>query len=188
MSTQNATQNTIQNAVAISEETKKEAIQEIIARLVDREIFCQVSYMVEVVGRLASSSEQDQGELEQVIALNCAPLSEENAQAAAKGEGWNISEEEEEYNFQVTDSADGEVLEVSYADSWVDLCQEQNIDVEPVEIMNHWSVSNFLCEKLAEQGETIDEDFCGLNVWASTDYSLYDSPVIRRIAEYLYNI
>ena len=135
--------------------------------------------MVEVVGRLASSSDQDQGEHEQVLELNYAPLSEENAQAAAEGEGWSISEE---YNFHVVDSDDGEVLEGSYADSWADLCQEQGIDVEPVEIMNHWSVSNFLCEKLAEQGETVDEDFCGLHVWASTDYSLQGSPVICSVS------
>lgn len=32
----------------------------------------------------------------------------------------------------------------------------------------HWAVSTWLAEKLQAQGERVDTDFAGLNIWART--------------------
>lgn len=46
----------------------------------------------------------------------------------------------------------------------------ENDDVQPLEneVFEHWAVSTWLAEKLIEQGERVDADFSGLNVWART--------------------
>lgn len=51
---------------------------------------------------------------------------------------------------------------------WEDLCRE--FDIEPIEreVFEHWIVSDWLADKLAEKGEKVDKDFAGLTVWART--------------------
>lgn len=43
-------------------------------------------------------------------------------------------------------------------------------DVEPYEweVYEHWAVSQWLADKLIAQGERVDTDFAGLNIWART--------------------
>jgi hypothetical protein len=43
-------------------------------------------------------------------------------------------------------------------------------DIEPYEreVYEHWIVSDWLADKLAEKGEKVDKDFAGLTVWART--------------------
>jgi hypothetical protein len=43
-------------------------------------------------------------------------------------------------------------------------------DVEPYdrEVFEHWIVSDWLADQLAERGEKVDKDFYGLTVWART--------------------
>lgn len=36
------------------------------------------------------------------------------------------------------------------------------------EVFEHWIVSDWLADKLAEKGEKVDKDFAGLTVWART--------------------
>lgn len=46
----------------------------------------------------------------------------------------------------------------------------EDLDIEPYhrEVYEHWSVSNWLAEKLIAQGEKVDTDFAAMNVWVRT--------------------
>ena len=37
-----------------------------------------------------------------------------------------------------------------------------------IEALEHWAVSDWLAERLAEKGEAVSRDFYGLNVWGRT--------------------
>lgn len=39
---------------------------------------------------------------------------------------------------------------------------------EYIEIFEYWAVSEWLADKLAEEGERVDKDFYGLNIWGRT--------------------
>jgi hypothetical protein len=36
------------------------------------------------------------------------------------------------------------------------------------EVLEHWIVSDWLAERLAQRGETVDQDFAGLTIWGRT--------------------
>lgn len=48
------------------------------------------------------------------------------------------------------------------------LCAIHDIEPYEGEVYEHWSVSNWLAHKLVAQGEKVDMDFAGMNVWART--------------------
>lgn len=58
----------------------------------------------------------------------------------------------------------------------MDLCSpvldttDEGTEDEPYEweVFEHWAVSSWLADKLEAQGEKVDRDFAGLNVWART--------------------
>jgi hypothetical protein len=52
--------------------------------------------------------------------------------------------------------------------SAVEACDNSNLEPYAREVYEHWSVSSWLAEKLIEQGEKVDTDFAGMNVWART--------------------
>lgn len=52
--------------------------------------------------------------------------------------------------------------------SWQELCDAHNLDPCEWEVYEHWAVSQWLAEKLIAQGERVDTDFAGLNIWART--------------------
>lgn len=47
-------------------------------------------------------------------------------------------------------------------------CEANSLDPYEWEVYEHWAVSTWLAEKLIAQGERVDTDFAGLNVWART--------------------
>ncbi len=55
-------------------------------------------------------------------------------------------------------------------DGWQDLCDDFGLDPYDYarDVFEHWIVSNWLADKLAEHGEKVDKDFMGLTVWART--------------------
>jgi hypothetical protein len=75
--------------------------------------------------------------------------------------------------------------ELTWAGSAEDTAREF-ADIEPYdrEVYEHWSVSNWLAEKLIEKGEKVDTDFAGLNVWArtTTGQLIYADSVMEAIA------
>jgi hypothetical protein len=72
--------------------------------------------------------------------------------------------------------------------TWGELCDEQGIEPYEWEIFEHWSVSQWLADKLIEQGERVDTDFAGMCVWGrtTTGQAISMDSVIRRIVEKLY--
>jgi len=46
-----------------------------------------------------------------------------------------------------------------------DYCEHNNLEPHQVEIYEHWIVSKYLAERLAEKGEKVDMDFEGLIIW-----------------------
>lgn len=44
-------------------------------------------------------------------------------------------------------------------------CEDENLNPYQIEIYEHWIVSKWLAEMLAEKGEKVDMDFDGLIIW-----------------------
>ncbi len=63
-------------------------------------------------------------------------------------------------------------------------CHASGSDPYEWEVFEHWAVSPWLAEKLAAEGERVDTDFAGLNVWGrtTTGQSISMDAVIRKIA------
>lgn len=47
-------------------------------------------------------------------------------------------------------------------------CRVHHIEPNEWEVYEHWAVSTWLAEKLQAQGQRVDTDFAGLNIWART--------------------
>lgn len=54
------------------------------------------------------------------------------------------------------------------AETWQEACEADDIEPYDREVFEHWIVSDWLADKLAEKGEKVDKDFAGLTVWART--------------------
>lgn len=47
-------------------------------------------------------------------------------------------------------------------------CEAFGIEPYQREVFEHWIVSDWLADKLAEKGEKVDKDFAGMTIWART--------------------
>jgi len=92
----------------------------------------------------------------------CLPI--DDYEEAAIQAGWQASTDQNYFNIG---EAGGPMLTV-YADSWQDLCEEFYIEPYQREVFEHWIISDWLADKLAEKGEKVDKDFAGMTVWART--------------------
>lgn len=57
---------------------------------------------------------------------------------------------------------------IKTADNAQAACESDDIEPYQREVYEHWIVSDWLADKLAEHGEKVDKDFAGLTVWART--------------------
>lgn len=53
------------------------------------------------------------------------------------------------------------------ADTWQEACETDGIDVDPVEVYEHWIVSDLLANHLRENGMLVEE-FLGFTIWGRT--------------------
>lgn len=135
-------------------------------QLVSREVHYCVSHLVSTLasGYGARHNSVDLEEAAEQAFELCSPIDdyENAAKAAGFGEGGY---------------ADGPNGESKHG--WIDgngdlhpdvetACFVNNIEPYEREIFEHWIVSDWLADKLAEKGEKVDKDFCGLTVWART--------------------
>lgn len=76
----------------------------------------------------------------------------------------------------------------SYA-SAQDCCEGLSLEPYQREVFEHWIVSDWLADKLAEKGEKVNKDFAGLTVWArtTTGQGIASDSVIEAIATELAN-
>ena len=58
--------------------------------------------------------------------------------------------------------------DVETADTAQGACEIDDIEPYQREVFEHWIVSDWLADRLAEKGEKVDKDFAGLTVWART--------------------
>lgn len=137
-----------------------------IEQLVQREVICCMSSLVSTLAQglchvslhMTGNPAKDLGELvEQAFEL-AAPIPD--YEEAARQVGWGLNDDG---IFENTSGA----VEASTGE-WEYLCNEWNIEPYDREVYEHWAVSPWLADKLIEQGEKVDTDFAGLNVWART--------------------
>ena len=74
-------------------------------------------------------------------------------------------------------------------DAYRRVCEENDIEPYAREAFEHWIVSDWLADKLAEKGEKVDKDFAGMTVWArtTTGQGVASDSVIEQIAKVLNN-
>lgn len=150
-------------------------------RLVGNEVQSCISSLVsEIAKGVGCDAVADLAELALEL---CRPV--EDWEGAAIQEGWSRNE--------VTGFFSGPVVSgvrIADYDSWQELCEDNNIDPYEWEVYEHWIVSPWLAEKLAEKGERIEPDFFGLAVWGrtTTGQGIAMDGVIRDIVKELHSV
>jgi len=135
--------------------------------LVRREVFYCVSSLVSTLaqGSGAIIGDRDLSSLtEQAFELAC-PV--DDYERAARQEGWKTADMTPGMLINETTYGESQPAEAFYG-TWEELCERFDIEPYQREVFEHWIVSDWLADKLAEHGEKVDKDFAGLTVWART--------------------
>ena len=147
--------------------------QEIKGKLVSREVIYCVSTLV---SELANKAEEFRDYEDDLYG---AFQAEPDYQEAAEYEGWEQTGHEGYF-------INEEGREVC-ANDWRELCEEENIDTfdYQAEVYEHWLVTEWLADRLEEQGQKVLRDFFGLTVWCrcTTGQAILLDHVISKIAE-----
>lgn len=161
-----------------NEQTETAVLQRQAASLVDREVHCCMSSLVSTLakagGGAIASPKRGNPYLDPAISdlMHMADQAAELAapildyEGAAREAGHDKAENGEIYS-------DCELQGNWHHDlpgwsTWEACCADNDIEPHELEVYEHWAVSTWLAEKLAEKGERVDTDFAGLNVWART--------------------
>ncbi|MDV2964546.1 hypothetical protein RZ532_01040 [Nitratireductor aquimarinus] len=155
--------------------------------LVRREVHYCVSYLVNTLAQgYGASVPGEAGDLadmiEQAFEL-ASPI--DDWEEAAREDGW-ATIENEHYGLSYFNPS-----QCIYADnpwcsgSWQELCEDLDIEPYQREVFEHWIVSDWLADKLAEKGEKVDKDFAGMTVGArtTTGQAIAADSVIVKICE-----
>lgn len=124
-----------------------ESINEFAERMVRNEVLCCVSSLIYTLsqGYGERCDHADTSDLvEQAFELSSPVLDYESAAVEA---GHSVSD-------------------ATVCGGWEEVCCVHGIEPYESEVFEHWAVSTWFAEKLAEKGEKVDTDFAGLNVWA----------------------
>lgn len=140
--------------------------------MVQREINCCVSGLVSTLAKNAGTSAHGyaardlEGLIDQANELSTPVLDYEEAAIQA---GWTqyLPRHSADAMWIALDRSKETGTSSSY-ETAEELCAEQEIEPYEWEVYEFWAVSNWLAEKLTEQGEKVDTGFAGLNVWART--------------------
>lgn len=153
-----------------------------IKQMIQREVLCCMSSLVSMLAqghRLPISRQAGPGSKESARALEA--LTEQASELAAPvldyeeaatQESWTIEKDDNGHRIFVK-RAGADVGLISGADpedatGWEDLCHKEHLDPYEWEVYEHWAVTQWFAEKLIAQGERVDTDFAGLNIWART--------------------
>lgn len=151
--------------------------------LVDREVLACMSSLVSTLADGANDRIDDSG------ILNLADQAQELAapvldyESAAREAGW--IQGKADWRRDEEPANEWSVAHVHRAATAQAACDLDDIEPHELEVYEHWAVTTWLAEKLIEQGERVDTDFAGLNVWArtTTGQAIYADVVIERITE-----
>ncbi|WP_370677619.1 hypothetical protein [Pleomorphomonas sp. PLEO] len=134
--------------------------------LVRREVHYCISFLVSTLagGDYPHGADDLGGLMDAAVELVSPILDYEEAATEA---GWEDVTDTTKFppNSQFRDSTDGQSWACS---GWQELCEEFDIEPHEWEVFEHWIVSDWLADRLAEHGEKVDKDFAGLTVWART--------------------
>jgi len=127
--------------------------QEIKRKFVDREVIYCVSALVYELAKKAEHFGDYEDDL--YDAFRGIPDYEE----AATQNGWREND--------ISGFTEKHSGEVSDAENWQELCEEQNIEVDDYtpEIFEHWIITDWLADKLENHGHKVLRDFFGLTIW-----------------------
>lgn len=128
-----------------------------VENLVSREVHYCVSYLVSTLAQGFGAITTPQGArsddlgdmIEQAFELAC-PIDDWEEAAFQAG----YKERDGEWHGQYQSAQDA--------------CEANDVEPYQREVYEHWIVSDWLADKLAEHGEKVDKDFAGLTVWART--------------------
>jgi hypothetical protein len=114
----------------------------------------------------------------------CSPV--QDWEEAARQAGWREENGKWTRDQDETDIANEDGAPI--CDMAEEACAFDGIDPYEREIFEHWSVSQWLADKLIKQGERVDLDFAGMCVWGrtTTGQEIAQDGVIRRIVSDLY--
>lgn len=151
-------------------------VNEIADRIVRTDVHLCLSSMVSTIaeGTAYSGLYEGQGSLtdlvHQAVEL-CAPVLD--YEKGARDAGWELTGSVWAHDDFVDAETSAEAA-----------CYASNSDPYEWEVYEQWAVSAWLAEKLQSQGEKVDTDFAGLNVWArtTTGQAISMDAVIQRIA------
>lgn len=135
------------------------------ARIVHNEVYVTLSNLVHTLAQGYGADPRrmtpEVNELMEQAYELARPI--EDWESAAREEGWELASNDDAA--LRNDELDRDWPEVD----WEAAARDAGIE-EPHEreVYEHWSVSNWLADKLEEQGEKIDRDFASHNVWART--------------------
>lgn len=136
--------------------------------LVQREVFYCVSSLVSTL-TLGTENEGELGTVAWQAWDLASPIddyeeaaSQEGAQFEQQTDGkWLVLDADADSDMTITRYDDQRNAAIAYCDFF---------DIEPYqrEVFEHWIVSDWLADKLAEKGEKVDKDFAGMTIWART--------------------
>jgi hypothetical protein len=162
----------------------------IIQQMVDQEVQCRLSSLVSTLaqGYGGAIKPHAMGELElkelcEQAAELAAPVPD--YEEAAIQAGWEHVPGQPSWWYDAnkfTTSSAAYSAGAIYNDPQA-ACEANGLDPIDREVVGHWAVSQWLAEKLIEQGEKVDTDFAGLCVWArtTTGQQISADRVIERI-------
>jgi hypothetical protein len=147
--------------------------------LVNREVHYCVSSLVSTLAggySVVDHKARDLSELTEQAAELCYPI--DDYEEAAIQAGWTRNA----HNGMFVAPTGHEPRMADY-DDWRELCEDNDIEPYQREVFEHWIVSDWFADKLAEKGEKVDKDFAGLTVWArtTTGQAIYMDSVIETI-------
>lgn len=152
-------------------------IHEIAENIIKHDVYLNVSYLVSELAR----NDQYMDELLQVMC--------KDDYNAALFEWWNNADKKEQNSLLEYANIDGGEYEnindlIADADCQ-DLCDYIHEDPFAIEALEHYIVSDWLADKLEEQGEMVLCDFLGLNIWGRTTsgQAIILDGIMQRIAE-----
>lgn len=160
-------------------------------RVVRQEVYCCLSHLVSTLaagyGYVPSQAKRhgltDAGNdlaalCEQAFEL-ASPV--DDYEEAAIQAGWTGPHTHATGGTYYEDKTDGQTWACG---SWRELCDAHNIEPYQREVFEHWSVSDWLADKLEAAGEKVSRDFANMNVWArcTTGQGIAADSVIEAIA------
>jgi len=138
-----------------------------IEQMVQREVCYCVSSLVSTLANGTPFGKGDLNDLVEQARELAAPI--EDWESAAREAGWHECGPGEpgmwtrEPSENDIDNDDGDPI-----CTLKEACEFDHIEPYEREVYEHWIVSDWLADKLAEHGEKVDKDFAGLTVWART--------------------